>query len=354
MLYDVAIIGGALSGSRTAELLAKQGHKVLLIEEHANVGDPCKCTGLVSWRTPEMLPNLPKDIIVNFVDKADFYSPDGSFFTLNSKKQVYVLDRPGLDRFLFDSAVAAGAHARTSERFERFWYNNGAVSIKTNRSTYDAKILIGADGGTSQVAKQANLEMPKALFSGLQTTAEGDFENVELWFGNKLCPKFFGWIVPENKHIARIGISADKNPNFYYQNFLKQRVKSVAHPNVAGIIRVGLMEETISDRILLVGDAACQMKPISGGGITYGLIGAQFATDACDKAIKGNKFSYKFFKEEYDRRWKEQLAVGIKRGMFYRNLIFGLSDFQMNVAFKIIKAFGYRFLEKIDFDLLLS
>lgn len=353
MLYDVAVIGGALSGSRTAELLAKNGHKVLLIEEHSDIGEPCKCTGLVSWRTPEML-NLPKDLIVNTVDKANFHAPDGSYFTLKSKKSVFVLDRPGLDRFLFESAVDAGVDARTSETFEKFWYNNGAVSIKTNRGTYDAKIIVGADGGNSRVAKQAHIEMPRTVFSGLQTTAKGNFENVELWFGSKLCPKFFGWIVPEDKNVARVGIAGEKNPNFYYQNFLRKRVKSFSHPNVAGIIRVGLMEDTVSDRVLLVGDAACQIKAVSGGGITYGLLGAQFAADACNKALEENKFSYKFFKEEYDERWKEKLALGIKMGVFYRKLLFSLSDFQMNVAFKFIEKFGYRFLEKLDFDLLLS
>ncbi len=265
MIYDAIIIGGALSGSRTAELLAKKGHKVLLIEEHSYIGEPCKCTGLASWRTPDMV-KLPKEIIVNRVDMANFYAPDGNFFTLKSKKQIYVLDRPGLDRFLFNSAVEAGADARTSETFERFWYNNGMVSIKTNKGTYDAKILVGADGGNSLVAKQANLEMPKNFFSGLQTTAEGDFENVELWFGSKLCPKFFGWIVPENEHTARVGIAAEKNPNLYYQNFLRKRVKSFRNPNVAGVIRFGVMKDTASDRILLVGDAACQMKPLSISG----------------------------------------------------------------------------------------
>ena len=353
MLYDVAVIGGALSGGRTAELLAKKGHKVLLIEEHSDIGEPCKCTGLVSWRTPEML-NLPKDLIVNTVDRANFHAPDGSYFTLKSKKSVFVLDRPGLDRFLFNSAVDAGVYARISETFERFWYNNGAVSIKTNRGTYDAKMIVGADGGNSKVAKQANIEMPKTVFSGLQTTAEGDFENVELWFGSRLCPKFFGWIVPENGSVARVGIAAEKNPNLFYQQFLRQRVNSMVNPNVAGIIRFGLMNDTVSDRVVLVGDAACQMKPISGGGITYGLLGAQFAADACDKALLENKFSYKFFKDEYDLKWKEKLAVGIKKGLFYRKLIFGLSDLQMNIAFKIIKPFGKNFLENLDFDLLLS
>ncbi len=352
-MYDVAIVGGALSGSRTAELLAEKGHKVLLIEEHSNIGHPCKCTGLVSWRTPEML-NLPKELVVNVVDKADFHSPNNTFFTLRTSKPTYVLDRPGLDKFLFDSAIDAGATVKTSEIFEKFWYNNGGVKVQTNNGIYDAKMIIGADGGNSQVAKQANIEMPNNFFSGLQTTVEGEFNNVELWFGNKLVPKFFGWVVPEGNGTARIGIAAEKNPNQYYQQFLRKRISKVTNPDVAGIIRFGLMKHTCSDRVLLVGDAACQMKPISGGGITYGLIGAQYAADAANKALEEDKFNFKFFKEEYDEKWKQELSVGIKRGLLYRKLLFMLSDFQMDVAFKTIKLFGYRFLEKLDFDLLLS
>ena len=84
------------------------------------------------------------------------------------------------------------------------------------------------------------------------------------------------------------------------------------------------------------------------------MIGAQFAADAAHKALEENKFSYRFFKEEYDERWKERLAPGINKGLFYRNLLFKMSDSQMSFAFKMVKKFGIGFLGKMDFDLLLS
>ncbi len=352
-LYDVIVVGGALSGSRTAELLAQNGSSVLLIEEHENIGLPCKCTGLVSWRTPEILKDLPKRLIVNKLDKGKFYAPDGTSFVLKSKKSAYVLDRTGLDRFLFEQAVKAGAEVKT-EHFETFRYSNSHVEVKTSKGVYRTKILIGADGANSTVAQKANLPMPKNIFIGLQTTASGNFEQfAELWFGKKITPNFFAWVVPENEELARVGVSTLTSPKPYYERFLEIRLNhNGLKPDVAGVIRFGVMKDTVADNVMLVGDAACQVKPFSGGGITYGLIASQICVDAVEKAFEENKFDYQFFKENYDLKWKKKLVPGINKGMMFRKLLYLLPDSQVSLIFKMIKLFGHKILDKLDFDLL--
>ena len=352
-MYDSIIVGGALAGSRTAELLARNGRKVLLIEEHEKIGLPCKCTGLVSWRTPEILKKLPKRLVVNKLDKGKFYAPDGSSFVLKSKKAAYVLDRTGLDKFLFEQAVKAGAEVKT-EHFETFKYNNSHVEVKTNNGVYKTKILIGADGANSTVAQQANLPMPKNIFVGLQTTATGNFEQfAELWFGKKTAPNFFAWVVPENEEIARIGVSTTTSPKPYYERFLETRLQhNGLKPDVAGVIRFGIMKDTVADGVMLVGDAACQVKPFSGGGITYGLIASQICADAVEKVFEENRFDYQFLKQDYDSEWKKKLTLGIKKGMMMRRLLYLLPDSQVNLMFKMIKLFGYKILNRFDFDLL--
>lgn len=351
--YDAIIVGGALSGSRTAELLARNGRDVLLIEEHEKIGLPCKCTGLVSWRTPEMLKNLPKRLVVNKLDKGKFYSPDKTNFVLKSKKSAYVLDRTGLDKFLFKQAMKAGAEVKT-EHFETFQYNNNHVEVKTSKGVYQTKILIGADGANSTVAQKANLPMPKNIFVGLQTTASGNFEQfAELWFGKNTAPNFFAWVVPENEELARIGVSTPTSPKPYYERFLETRLNlNGLKPDVAGVIRFGVMKDTVADRVMLVGDAACQVKPFSGGGITYGLVAAQICADAIEKAFEKNKFDYKFFKQNYDLEWKKKLVPGINKGMMLRKILYPFPDSQVNLMFKMIKLFGYKILNKFDFDLL--
>ncbi len=353
MIYDAIVIGGALAGSRTAELIAKNGRKVLLIEEHEKIGLPCKCTGLVSWRTPEILKNLPNELIVNKLDNGKFYSPDGTSFALKSKKTAYVLDRTGLDRFLFEQAVKAGVEVKT-EHFDAFRYNNSHVEVRTAKGNYKTKILIGADGANSSVAQQANLPMPKNIFVGLQTTASGNFEQfAELWFGKKIAPNFFAWVVPEHEEMARIGVATPTSPKSYYERFLQTRLKhNGLKPDVAGVIRSGIMKDTVADRVMLVGDAACQVKPFSGGGITYGLIASQVCVNAVDKAFEENRFDYQFFKQNYDLEWKKEIVPGIKKGMMMRKLLYLLPDSQVNLMFKMIKLFGHNILNRFDFDLL--
>lgn len=350
-MYDAIIVGGALAGSRAAQLIAKNGRKVLLLEEHEKVGLPCKCTGLVSWRTPETV-KLPRELIVNKLDKGKFFSPNGTWFELKSKKEVYVLDRPGLDRFLFNEAVKEGAEVKT-ERFETFARNNGHVKIKTNKGIYETKLLIGADGANSLVAQNAGLEMPKNIYVGMQTTATGNFEQyAELWFGRSTAPEFFAWLVPENENVARIGLAAPSSPKVYYEKFLESRLgHNGLKPDVAGAIRFGVMKDTVADNVMLVGDAASMVKPFSGGGISYGLIGAQVCADAVEASFEQNRFDYQFLENTYDKEWKKKLVPGINNGMLLRN-IHKLPEVQQNLLFRMIKVFGYKILTKFDFDLL--
>ncbi|MBI2545289.1 MAG: NAD(P)/FAD-dependent oxidoreductase [Candidatus Aenigmarchaeota archaeon] len=352
MIYDVAVIGGALSGSRTAQLLAEKGKNVLLIEEHFDIGVPCKCTGLVSQRTPEMV-KLPKKLIVNKLDKGRFFSPDGTFFELKSKNPAFVIDRPGLDKFIHSNAVDAGVDAKT-DHFKTFKRHNSYVDVIGSRGTYQAKVIVGSDGANSLVAQDANLKMPDNIYVGMQTTARGDFEQyAELWFGKEVAPKFFAWLVPENDEVARVGLATPTSPKPYYERFLRNRLKQHdLKPDVAGVIRFGIMKDTVADNVLLVGDAACQVKPFSGGGITYGLIAAEIASDAIVKGLNQGRLDYEFFKKHYDDMWKEKIGPGINRGMLLRNILFTLSDPQMNTLFKTTKLFGHKILSTLDFDLL--
>ncbi len=350
-ILDVFVVGGSVTGSKTAELIAKEGKDVVLVEENSEIGRPCKCTGLVSWRIKELVPNLPSELIINTVGKAKFFPPNGNGFVLKSKNPVYLLNRPGLDKFLFNSAVKAGVKTSTGERFLAYKNLRNCVKIKTDKKTYKAKILIGADGANSSVGKQAGLDYPKSFLIGVQTTAKGNFNDVELWIGSKFCPKFFAWVVPENNNVARIGLATNPNANKYYEEFLKMRIGRVERPDVGGIIRFGLMNRTSADRVLVVGDAACQVKPYSGGGIIYGLIGSKFCARAALDAIEYKRFDGQFLKESYDDKWKSVLANPINRGLFFYKIISSKSDLFLNSMMGAASV-GTKVLNNLDMDLM--
>ena len=268
--YDVTIIGASVAGCRIADLISKDCN-TLLVEEHKKMGLPLQCSGLVSYRLLELIPKLPKEIIINKVKSAKFFSPNGNCLELKPSYPVYVIDRVKLDRFLFDKA-GDRITVKTGERFEEFKCVNDSVMIKTNKEAYYSKILVGADGPNSAVTRQMKIK-DKSSVLGLQTTVKGEFDSdsVELWFGSKVCPDFFAWVVPIDDKFARVGLASNKNVMRFFNGFLKKRIGYVKKPDVVGKIPYGLLNRTSGDRAMLVGDAAFQVKPFSGGGIVYGL-----------------------------------------------------------------------------------
>jgi len=350
-VYDVAIIGCGLVGCYLAGKLAEKGFNVLAIEEHRQIGYPSKCTGLVSWRIKQLLPGLPESIIQNEVSSAEFFSPTGFRFTLSSKKPMYVVDRPKLDRWLYEKALQASM--KTGERFVSFKAGKECVEINTSKDSYKAELLIGCDGAFSAVARSAKLEQPSNVVYALQATVDGSFdaEKVELWFGSKVAPQFFAWVVPISENRAKVGLATKEKPREYFKSFVRMRCKRFVEPDTAGAIRFGLMKKTVDDRLLLVGDAASQVKPFSGGGIIYGLIAANTAYAAVVKAFARNDFSESFFAENYEKVWKERLAPGIRKGLLLRKILYLDGDRWIDCLFRLA-ARARKLIENWDVDLL--
>lgn len=355
-MYDVVVVGAGPAGSRTAELIARDGFKVAILEEHPEVGKPIQCSGLVSHRIFE-LSGASDNVIVNVTKKARFYSPNGKFIELKSKKPVYVIDREKFDKELSIKATEAGAEIKRFTKFENYKITKDLIKIKTSEGMIESKILIGADGPHSTVAETSKLKLPENILVGVQSTIKSEFETdiVELWFGSEISPDFFGWVIPENENWARVGLASNKNSLNYFKNFLRIRFnQELEHKNdLAGVIRYGLIESSASDRIILVGDAASHVKPFSGGGIVYGLICAGMASDACKKSFKENNYSKKFLKENYDDVWKKKLFLPIKKGIMISKVIHSFSDNQLNFLFATLRKSKFtKLMEFTDMDLL--
>ncbi|MEM5794249.1 MAG: NAD(P)/FAD-dependent oxidoreductase [Candidatus Aenigmatarchaeota archaeon] len=311
---DVVIVGAGPSGCIASELIAKHGYDVLVIEEHKGIGKPVQCTGLVS----ERIGKIPEEIILNKIKRAKFFCFKKSF-EIKSREKVFVIDREKYDKFRAEKAKEAGAKFKLNTKFLDF--KNSKVI--TTQGNYQTKILIGADGPNSSVAKALGLELPKNLFYALQVNAFSEFEKdcVELWFDKRFSKDFFAWVVPESEKVARVGLITKENPVLCFEEFLKERVGKTKKLNKLGdIIRIGLIKKSVTNNALLVGDAACQIKPFSAGGLVYGKIGAEYAAKACVKALEENDFSESFFLENYEKKWKKELAWPIRKGLILKKI----------------------------------
>ncbi|MGC8812260.1 MAG: geranylgeranyl reductase family protein [Candidatus Aenigmatarchaeota archaeon] len=340
---DVVVVGAGPSGCISSELIAKKGYEVLVVEEHEEIGKPVQCTGLVS----ERIGRIPKEIILNEIKKARFFCFDKSL-EIKSREKVFVIDRERYDKFRAEKAKEAGAEFKLGARFLDFKRGKAL----TTRGNYQTKILIGADGPNSTVAKVSGLELPKNLFYAFQVNTFSKFDEdcVELWFSPEISKDFFAWVVPENEEIARIGLITKENPRFFLEKFLEKRVgKSKITKSLGDRIRIGLIKKSVANNVLLVGDAACQVKPFSAGGLIYGKIGAEHAANACLKALESKNFSEKFFHENYEKKWKKELAWPIRKGLILKKIFSQVS--KNKILFEIffnLKLYNLAYLLNMD------
>ena len=379
MMYDLIVVGAGPSGCRVAELASKRGLKTAIIDKKKKIGEPVQCTGLISSRIKTLLPDIPKNVFLNEISKARFYSSSKEL-ELNSKKPFVVVNRAALDTFLLHKAKKEGVDVGMDVTFKDYEYveeeneiKKGEVShiektefivVSTTEGKMKTKLLVGADGPISTVASKSKLCRPPNMLTGSQMTVECknlfNPDSVELYFNESVTPDFFGWVVPLNENKARIGLGAKKNASNLLKKFIENRTgglvkKSEVKIDVAGRINFGIMNETVEKRVMVVGDAAAQVKPFSGGGVVYGLMGAGFCANACIKAIKEDNFSKEFLSKEYDKKWKEHLSVPIKKGLIMRKAFFGfdgkISNFRTNLIL-LLANLAKPFLERLDGDLL--
>ncbi|MEM2940781.1 MAG: NAD(P)/FAD-dependent oxidoreductase [Thermoproteota archaeon] len=330
---DSLIVGGGPSGLLTGSTISKNGFRTVVLEEHSEVGSPEQCTGLVSWRIGE----VPQHLVLNTVKTARFCFR-GKSFEVSSKRRMLVIDRKGYDKHLAEKAVEEGVEIRLGERVVRL---KGGSIVTSMGNHYSGRILVGADGPNSIVARLTGLKQPKNLLFGLQCVANGVFEQdiVELMFDPEFSKDAFAWIVPLSRSKARIGLLTQGDPLPRIRLLLRKLNMDAEKTKFVGdSIRFGIMDKTVADNVILVGDAACQVKPFSLGGLVYSRVCSKIAGDACVAALKENVFNESFLAEKYDLRWRTAIEAALRKGLRVRK-IFSVMK-RMPVLFTLIRGLG--------------
>jgi digeranylgeranylglycerophospholipid reductase len=339
---DVLVIGAGPAGSTVAHRLASRGHRVVVIEEHPRVGYPVQCAGLVSQRVLDLAGTT--SVVRTAVRGATVFGPSlGSVHFKATEPRAYVIDRGGLDVHLADRAARAGAEYRTSTRFDGRTRSEAGGSVLRltgpdgERQEILAKLVVGADGVSSPVARAFRLRRPVEILPAFEAeigTSPGDPETVEVYLGRTISPGLFGWWIPDGGGGARVGVAVDADgtpARVYYDRLLahlRQRFgRPLASPTaylVSGI-PIGMVPKVQGPGVLLVGDAAAQVKPLSGGGIFTGMRCAELAADTADGALhRGDLFAEGL--AEYDRAWRAEFGEEFRRALYLRRVFQRLDD----------------------------
>jgi digeranylgeranylglycerophospholipid reductase len=336
--YDCIVIGGGPVGAVAARSAAHHGVRVLLVEKGGVPTYPDRCTGIVSPRLLEEA-DLDQRVIVRKIRGGIIHGPNGRCLRIEAADtRAVVIDRRLFNLRLLEMAQQAGVEFIPESLVTGL--DNGSITIERNSDTYqaEARVVIGADGPRSRVAAWAKLPPPGELLLGLQAMAryepaEPDF--IEVFFDQDLAPGFFAWVVPAEEGIARIGLATHqmKGASAFLKRFLEKLKLKPLKIN-AGLIPLGPRQQTVASGVMVVGDAAAQAKPSSGGGLYTGICAAKIAGEVAAENVLASS------KEDglgtYEKKWRERLDRELSLGMAMRRLFKNLHNREINFIFEVL------------------
>ena len=345
---DIAIIGGGPAGMISAKKAAERGNNVHLFDSKEHIGFHEHCAGLLSIQglLKLRLDKLPDEVIQNASIKgATIYSATGKSVTVEKKQPIaYVVDRAKFDQYLGNLVEDSGVDIHLSSRVLKVGREKDSLVLKLGKKSehnlISCSVAILAEGRFPHLNQQVGLPSPKRdkivfssmyLMRGLQDI---NSNYVEIYQDQKYAPGFFSWIIPTNEKEAKVGLASTKQPastllNKFIKNHPSAKMKlkdAEIIKRMNGAIPLGsYIRKTYTDNILVVGDAAGQTKPTTGGGVIFGGIAAQYAGQVASAAIKQQRYDKRFL-AQYSRLWKKELSHNLTIMKFIRKYLNSLTD----------------------------
>ncbi|MFC1951893.1 NAD(P)/FAD-dependent oxidoreductase [Chloroflexota bacterium] len=348
-LYDVLIVGGGPAGSYVAYKLAGMGYGVVVIEQKEGLDAQVCCTGIISQECVSSF-FIADDIVLRQASSATLIPPSGKPLRLwRSEPQACIIDRAGFNAVMARRAQDKGVEYVLGSLVRDVEVVDDKVRVEAARQgenfNFEARAAVVATGFGSSLPQGLGLGKVGDFVMGTQAEVEVvGVDEVEAYFGKEVAPGFFAWLVPTLPPKALAGLLSRRSPGFYLKKLmtsLMARGKIVSDEVKLSYRGVSLKPpaRTYGNRLVVVGDAAGQVKPTTGGGIYYGLLCADIAANTLHRALESDDLSAKSL-AGYEEEWKKKLGWELKIGYWARKLYERLSDAQIDKAFDIIKSKG--------------
>lgn len=297
---------------------------------------PDRCTGIVSPRCLQEA-GVGAEVVLREVRGGLIHAPGGRCLHIEAGDTRGVV----IDRHLFQQRLLEMAEGEGVEYLPRacaVGMGEEGLLIERQGNLYRAKggVVIGADGPRSSLAAWSGLPPPGEILIGLQAICRSgkvEGETVEVYIDQDLAPGFFAWVVPAEEGVVRVGLATPEVQRVAsrlkgFLDMLKLRPLKVH----GGLIPIGPRERTIANGVMVVGDAAAQAKPTSGGGLFTGIVAAKIAgrvAGSLSAPDRGGLWAY-------EQGWRKRLERELSFGMAVRRLFKGLSNRQIARIFDIL------------------
>lgn len=351
--YDIIVVGAGPAGSTTARFAAQSGASVLVLEKDRDIGVPVRCAeGATHAGLLSVLDHIDPRWVTNRVSKVMFHSPSGMDVDLNFKQIGYILNRKIFDYDLAQLAAKAGAEILTKAYVFGLLHEDGITGVQFSSMgetfTVQAKLVIGADGVESRVGRWAGLPTRTKLCD-METCAQFVAQNIDisdqhlhLYFSSTIAPEGYLWIFPKGDGLVNVGLGISgeaakhKAPITYLKEFMAQQFPNAAILStvIGGVPCDKTLDPIVADGLMLVGDAAHQVNPITGGGIVPAMVAGKIAGQVAARAVAAGDVRAKSL-QEYPRRWHK--AEGKNHQIFYKlkNYIYKLTDGELDAIARV-------------------
>ncbi|ADZ08723.1 Digeranylgeranylglycerophospholipid reductase [Methanobacterium lacus] len=360
--YDVVVVGARVGGSTSALFASKSDVDVLMLEKRQEIGSPVQCAEGVTYNTFETLKIKPNEkYIRSKIKGANIHAPDGRCINYEGGvAEGLVLDRKVFDKELASEAAKSGSDIMVKTAVKDLIIKDHKVCgviAKHLGETIEVKadVVIAADGIESNMARMAGLktiQSPQQICSCAQYEMVGvdvDPNYLEFYFGENVAPKGYVWIFPKGDGVANVGVgirSPGKTPLYYLDKFVSKLDATPVELNIGGVPVSGPIEKTYTDGLLVVGDAAGHVDPITGGGIHPTITCARIAGEVAAESVKNEDCSSNYLKN-YEKLWKKEVGKGLSQSAKYRKMADKLSDKDMNSLAEFIENQDIESISKI-------
>jgi len=366
---DVLVIGAGPSGSIATRTIAQNGIDVLLIDKKSEIGTPKRCAeGILRSTLDELGIRADKRWIAREIKGIEIVSPSNKKLVLDEDNfelpdTAYILERKIFDKTLVMDAIRFGAKVMIKTKANNIKRVKDGFLVKATSLGKEiqifTKIIIGADGPESKVGRMVGLKsntslnnMASCVQYEMVNVNMDDMNHVRVHIGS-VCPGGYVWIFPKGDDIANVGLGilkshTDKTAKHFLDSFIESNQDVVnaqcVEMNVGGDPIGGLIEQRYDDNIMIVGDAAGFVDPLTGDGIRTAMLSGKFAGDVAVKSIKNGDYSKKFLKEYYDLT-EDHVGKSFNRFNKIKEFLLTLDDKSLdNIVEEILKSD----LENID------
>ncbi|MCK5177185.1 MAG: NAD(P)/FAD-dependent oxidoreductase, partial [Candidatus Aenigmarchaeota archaeon] len=357
--YNVLVIGAGPGGCRVAQLCAKEGLSVLILEKRPEIGVPKRCAEGIE---KNQLLNLGFDenekFIAQTIAKSVVYVPSGEKIISNTdKKEGCILERKLFDKAMASKAAICGAKILVNTEVLNLIKENDyvcGVNAEYCGKTYSIKsdIVVSAEGVEAKRANEAlDLSPPKSneIMSGYQYEMENidlkDPHQLEFFIGATIAPGGYIWIFPKGERRANVGIGivsdCEKSAKYYLDAWISNKsslqMGSILEENAGAIPVGGFLKKMTANGFLAIGDAARQVHPLHGGGLHEATHAAKIAAQVIYEAKSENNYSDKFL-DKYNKMWWNERGKELSCVNKIKNAFQKMSDEELNLIFHLIKA----------------